>query len=108
MAWLKIDPPWVIEHAVKAQMADMRAASEARAVRLEAARARERKARSTASGAFRVNSKRAKVGLGDGGAGGSSGVEKGDDQFLPEDKPDEVDDGDGMYLSKEVRDLMAK
>ena len=91
-------------------MADIRAASEARTIRLEAARARERKARSTASGAFRVNSKRAKVGLDDGGAGAgpSSGVIKGDDQFLPEDKPDEVDDGDGVYLSKEVRDLMAK
>ena len=108
MVSLKVDPPWVIEHAVKAQMADMRAASEARTMRLEAARARERKARSTASGAFRVNSKRAKVGLGHGGAEVSSAVEKGDDQFLPEDKADEVDDGDGVYLSKEVRDLMAK
>jgi hypothetical protein len=98
----------VIEHAVKAQLADMRAASEARGIRLEAARARERKARSTANGAFRLNSKRVKLGADDGGAGPSSGVDKGDDRFLPEDKPGEADEGDGVCLSKEVRDLMAK
>jgi hypothetical protein len=98
----------VIEHAVKAQLADMRAASEARTIRLEAARARERKARSTTNGAFRLNSKRVKLGADTGGAGPSSGIDKGDEQYLPEDKPGEADEGDGVYLSKEVRDLMAK
>jgi hypothetical protein len=87
----------------------MRAASEARAERLEAARARERKSRAGAAGAFRTN-KRTKVaieGSGSGSGVGSSGVVKGDEEFLPEDKEDEGDE-DGVYLSKEVRDLMAK
>jgi hypothetical protein len=44
----------------------------------------------------------------DSASGSSSGVERSDDQFLPEDKGDEGDNGDGVYLSKEVRDLMAK
>ena len=100
-----IDPAWVIEHAVKAQLRDLRAASEARAERLEAARARERKLRVGAAGAFRTN-KRTKVALETSGSG-SSGTAKGDEEFLPEDKEDEGDE-DGVYLSKEVRDLMAK
>jgi hypothetical protein len=94
-----------MEHAVKAQLNEMRAASEARAERLEAARARERKSRTGAAGAFRTN-KRTKV-VGEGSGSGSSVTTKGDEEFLPEDKEDEGDD-DGVYLSKEVRDLMAK
>jgi hypothetical protein len=98
----------VIEHAVKAQLADLQAASQARTLRLESARAKERKIRISGSGgAFRLNGKRAKV-VTDSASGSSSGVERSDDQFLPEDKGDEGDNGDGVYLSKEVRDLMAK
>lgn len=82
----------------------MRAASEARAERLEAARARERKSRIGTAGAFRT--KRTKVATEVAGSG-SSGVVKGDEQFLPEDQEDEGEE-DGVYLSKEVRDLMAK
>ena len=100
-----IDPAWVIEHAVKAQLSDLRAASEARAERLEAARARERKSRIGAAGAFRT-SKRTKV-VTESSGSGSSGASKGDEEFLPEDKENEGE-GDGVYLSKEVRDLMAK
>lgn len=86
----------------------MRAASEARTARLESARAKERKLRASgSSGAFRVNGKRAKV-VKDDASGSSSGVERSDDQFLPEDKGNEGDGGDGVYLSMEVRDLMAK
>jgi len=38
----------------------------------------------------------------------SSGIDRGDEQFLPEDKDNDEGDEDGVYLSKEVRDLMAK
>lgn len=105
------DPPWVIEHALKAQLAEVRAASEARAERLAAAREKERQMRlSNSSGAFRAGFKRAKIGSGSGVNGedakDKSGLE--DDDFLPEDKEDENDDEDGSNLSKEVRDLMAK
>ena len=95
----------MIEHAVKAQLSELRAASEARAERLEAARARERKSRVGAAGAFRTN-KRTKVAA-ESSSSGSNGLVKGDEEFLPEDKEDEGDE-DGVYLSKEVRDLMAK
>ena len=45
---------------------------------------------------------------GEASGSGSNGVDKGDEQFLPEDKDKDEDDEDGVYLSKEVRDLMAK
>ena len=97
----------MIEHAVKAQLRDLRAASDARAERLEAARARERKCRASTTGAFRT--KRSKVASsGEASGSGSNGVDKGDEQFLPEDKDKDEGDEDGVYLSKEVRDLMAK
>lgn len=95
----------MIEHAVKAQLGELRAASEARAERLEAARARERKSRMGQAGAFRTN-KRTKVAA-ESSESGSSGTAKRDEEFLPEDKEDQGDE-DGVYLSKEVRDLMAK
>jgi hypothetical protein len=85
----------------------MRSASEARAERLANARARERKVRTGTAGAFRVNKRTKVVGSGEASGSGTSGVEKGEDQFLPEDKQDEEEE-DGVYLSKEVRDLMAK
>jgi hypothetical protein len=85
----------------------MRAASEARHARLEAARAKERKARTSAGTAFRINGKRAKV-TSESEGGSSSGIDTGDDQFLPEDKAGAENEDDGVFLSKEVRDLMAK
>jgi len=97
----------VIEHAVKAQLRDLRAASDARAERLETARAKERKSRAGTTGAFRT--KRSKVASGGEASGtGSTEIGKGDEQFLPEDKDKDEGDEDGVYLSKEVRDLMAK
>lgn len=104
----RIDPEWVIEHSVKAQMAELRAASVTRQERLGAARERERKSRGSGSmGAFRVNGKRAKIAVG--AEGVSTGLAgDGDDQYLPDDKGDGADEGDGVYLSKEVKDLMAK
>lgn len=103
----QIDPPWVIEHAVKSQLAALHAASEARRDRLKLARERERKARGQGmTGAFRVNGKRAKIAS---DANGDAGVEGGEEQYLPEDRQgDNEADADGVYLSKEVRDLMAK
>ena len=97
----------MIEHAVKAQLRDLRAASDARAERLETARAKERKSRAGTTGAFRT--KRSKVASGGEASGtGSTEIGKGDEQFLPEDKDKDEGDEDGVYLSKEVRDLMAK
>lgn len=110
------DPPWVIEHSLKSQLADMRAASEGRRERLAAARERERKARRVGSGsmgAFRVNGKRAKIASTSSPLSGnrSDGVDKGDDHFLPNDTAAQAaaeEQGEGVFLSKEVRDLMAK
>lgn len=109
------DPPWAIEHAVKAQLADLRAAGEARRERLAQARARERKLRVQGrSGAFRGAggpgpAKKARVdAAGDDGVRGGS---TGDDEFLPEDKEaDQMggDAGEDAYLSAEVRGLMQK
>lgn len=94
----------MIEHSVKAQMAELRSASTARQERLRLAREKELKTRGHGSmGAFRVNGKRAKI---TSGGDTSSSTEEGDEQFLPDDK--EPGDGDGVYLSSEVRDLMAK
>ncbi|KAK8869549.1 hypothetical protein IAR55_000116 [Kwoniella newhampshirensis] len=104
------DPPWVIEHAVKARMNELKAGQEARAERLAKARAKERKIRQRGgSGAFRGGGggvKRLK--MGENGASVDVGTdnEKQDDQFLPEDK--EEAEQEGPYLSKEVRDLMSK
>ena len=88
-------------------MAELRAASTARRERLQIARERERKARGQGTmGAFRVNGKRAKIQGDEGSVSGSGSGEAGDDQFLPDDK--EPEEGDGVYLSSEVRELMAK
>lgn len=96
----------MIEHAVKAQLAELRTVSEAREARLKAARERERRARGNGSmGAFRINGKRAKISSND---AGSASSDQGDEQYLPEDRDGATTDGDGVYLSKEVRDLMAK
>ena len=101
---LMVDPPWVIEHAVKRQMEDQRAVHQARQERLAKAREREKKIRQTGSvGAFKNGErKRVKVGSEE-----NDGVkDQGDEEFLPEDKVDKR--GQGIYLSKEVRELMAK
>lgn len=100
-----LDPPWVIEHAVKMQMSHHREAEEARRTRLSVAREKERKIRQKhLNGAFRGGErKRARIGE-------VAGQEKEDEdeEFLPEDGVDEQGDGGGVFLSKEVRDLMAK
>ena len=88
-------------------MAELRAASTARRERLQIARERERKARGQGTmGAFRVNGKQAKIQGDEGSVSGSGSGDAGDDQFLPDDK--EPEEGDGVYLSSEVRELMAK
>lgn len=113
-AYRRVDPPWAIEHAVKAQLADLRAAGEAKRERLAQARARERKLRLQGrSGAFRGAggpgpAKKPRVGTDDGGVRGGTA---GDDEFLPEDKePDHGggEEGEDAYLSAEVRELMQK
>lgn len=103
---LTLDPPWVIEHAIKSQLSAQRAAQAARQERLARAREKERKIRqANVVGAFRNGErKRIKVALEDGKAPES---EDGDEAFLPEDKEDDEKQG-GIYLSKEVRELMAK
>ena len=101
------DPPWVIEHAVKARLAELRSAQDALDARLAIAREKERKLRTANStGAFKSGeSKKPRLG----GARVVVADEKaGDDEFLPEDKDIPQGDGDGVYLSSEVRDLMAK
>ena len=98
------DPPWVIEHAVKARLAVLRAEKEEREERLEKAKARERKLRlANANRAFSGGGKRAKVDT----TKGSLGPDIGDDQFLPEDL-EPGDDGDGSHLTGEVKALMAR
>lgn len=101
---LMADPPWVIEHAVKRQIEDQKVVYQARQERLAKAREKEKKIRQSGSiGAFR-NGERKRVKVDH--DRNESGAEQGDDEFLPEDK--EEDRGDGVYLSKEVRELMAK
>lgn len=92
---------------MKSQFADLRAAQEARQARLAAVRAKERKAKlANGSKAFRhPETKNAKRGSTKGPAG-SGGLD--DDEFLPEDKEDKKDQTDGVHLSKEVQELMAK
>ncbi|TYJ52793.1 hypothetical protein B9479_006597 [Cryptococcus floricola] len=99
------DPAWVIEHTVKSRMAELRRERELREERLGQVRERERKMRvKEGTGAFRGGGKRVRVGYD--GQVGSETKELGEDDFLPEDR-DEPED-DGMYLSKEVRELMSK
>ena len=92
---------------MRSHLADFRAAQEARAARLAAAREKERKERST-SGATAFQSgerKRPKLGVAKVVAGGG---EAGDEEFLPEDKENQTGGLDGVQLSSEVRQLMAK
>jgi hypothetical protein len=90
-------------------MTELRVGQEDRIVRLNTVREKERKARlSSGIGAFRgggAGVKRAKPDIVE--EKGLKG-DKGDAEFLPEDKEEEERDGDGVYLSKEVRDLMSK
>jgi hypothetical protein len=102
----------VIEHAIKGHLEELRAAQGDRKDRLAAAREKERKLRAVNGyGAFKgpgtVKRARAiKAGMGDGAEQGDQ-ADQGDEQFLPEDKEDNGQD-EGMYLSAEVRELMAK
>jgi hypothetical protein len=100
----------VVEHAVKAQLADLRAAQEARKARLTAASEKERKLRAVNGyGAFRGPGvvKRPKVDVHVGRQRGEKKDDDGDEEFLPDDKL-EKGEGDGMYLSAEVKELMAR
>ena len=101
------DPPWVVEHAVKSRLADLRAARDARTARLVAARQKERTLRSVdRTGAFR-NGEAKKPRLG--AASTEAGSEDlKDEKFLPEDMEGEKGKQDGVFLSAEVRDLMAR
>ena len=92
----------MIEHAVKAQLGDQRAAQAERQERLAKARERERKARqASGTGAFRTKKARPSAST------ISTEADAGDDEFLPEDK-EENGETDGMYLSAEVKALMTK
>ncbi|RXK42015.1 chromosome transmission fidelity protein 1 [Tremella mesenterica] len=97
------DPPWVIEHALKASLDTHRAAQSERLARLAAVRNKERQQRlASATGAFRSRqSKKVKVESSE-----SNVEEEKDEEFLPEDN--EVNGGEGEYLSVEVRALMAR
>lgn len=100
---LTLDPEWVIEHAVKSQLRDQRAAQTERAARIAAARERERKNRLIhASGTFRT--KKSRPSTTDSVAVSQN---EGDEAFLPEDNDGEGDE-EGAYLTPEVRVLMAK
>ncbi|EJT51272.1 hypothetical protein A1Q1_07550 [Trichosporon asahii var. asahii CBS 2479] len=95
-----------VEKAVKRHMAELRAASEARVLRLSAARERERRARQASqAGAFGGPGKRARP---------SSTIAaekqmKSEEEFLPEDNEQEkAVASDGPALSAEVRALLAQ
>lgn len=94
------DPPWVVEKAVKRHMATLKAADEARTLRLRAARERERKTRQAgnAAGMFR---KKARVAVEEMSTKGG-----GEEQFLPDDGARVV--SEDTNLSAEVRALMAQ
>ncbi|WVQ77661.1 hypothetical protein IAR50_007349 [Cryptococcus sp. DSM 104548] len=99
------DPAWVIEHAVKSRMAELRRERELREERLGKVREKERRMRiKEGTGAFRGGGKRVRVGYDKQVEGGEKEVVEQD--FLPEDHEEPEDDG--MYLSKEVRELMSK
>lgn len=100
-----LDPPWVIEHALKSRLADLRAAQDVQSARLADAREKER-IRRRKSGMFRGN-KRVKV---DYESKDGKGGDGGDEEFLPEDAGAEgVDESsEGGNLSKQVRELMEK
>ncbi|EIW70152.1 hypothetical protein TREMEDRAFT_29466 [Tremella mesenterica DSM 1558] len=91
------DPPWVIEHALKASLDTHRAAQSQRLARLVAVRKKERQQRlASATGAFRSRqSKKVKVESSE-----SNVEEEKDEEFLPEDN--EVNGGEGEYLSVEI------
>ena len=98
----------MIEHALKARLSDLRSAQDAKSARLAAAREKERKSKLVSgSGAFRHGEgKRPRLGV---GKKADTVSNKGDEEFLPEDKDvQEGREGEGMYLSKEVQELMAK
>ncbi|ORX33827.1 hypothetical protein BD324DRAFT_643783 [Kockovaella imperatae] len=100
------DPAWVIDRAVKRAIADRRAMSDARRERLGRAKERERQLRlAAARGAFKNGQyKRVKIGE----SSGQEGREGADDSaFLPEDA-DSAEHSDGLVLSREVRELMAR
>lgn len=104
------DPDWVVEKAVKRHMTELRAASEARAQRLAAARERERKTRQTShAGAFGGPGKRPRPNTATAAATAAEKQLKSEEEFLPEDNEQEkAAEPDGPALSAEVRALLAQ
>jgi chromosome transmission fidelity protein 1 len=99
------DPPWVIEHALKSRLADLRAVQDAHHARLAGAREKERQRREK-SGLFR-GAKRVKV---DHDGARVEREDKGDEEFLPEDTAADAGnpEAEGGNISQQVRELMAK
>ncbi|WVQ69797.1 uncharacterized protein L199_008017 [Kwoniella botswanensis] len=101
------DPEWVIEHSLKAKLAELRGLEEKREERLKKARERERKIRKSMglgmNKGMGVVVKKSKV---DGGVDRNNGVRKEEEEFLPDDFDQR--DMEGPYISKEVRELMDK
>ncbi|ORY29962.1 helicase C-terminal domain-domain-containing protein [Naematelia encephala] len=102
------DPPWVLEHAIKAKMTELRAGEEEREERLRKARERERKIKAGSGNGVGTFGKRLKVTNDRGETVQKKGdIGDDDDEFLPDDAEEKRRDDD-VYLSNEVRDLMAK
>ena len=98
----------MIDHAVKIQLSAQHAASQARRERLALAREKERKIRQQSnSGLFKGKGERKRLKV---DSSIDEHAERGDDEFLPEDQEgamEEVKEGE-IYLTKEVKELMAK
>lgn len=98
----------MIDHAVKIQLSAQHAVSQARRERLALAREKERKIRQQSnSGLFKGKGERKRFKL---DSVGDEHGKEGDDEFLPEDQEgtgEEVKEGE-IYLTKEVKELMAK
>ncbi|KIR32908.1 chromosome transmission fidelity protein 1 [Cryptococcus deuterogattii MMRL2647] len=102
------DPPWVIAHAVKARMNELKVVQQEREERLEKARRKEmRMRREGGLGAFKHGPGGGKrIRMGDEEVGKGKTGEIKEDDFLPEDE--QKYNEDGPYLSREVRELMSK
>ncbi|KJE05212.1 chromosome transmission fidelity protein 1 [Cryptococcus gattii NT-10] len=96
------DPPWVIAHAVKARMDELKVVQQEREERLEKARRKEmRMRREGGLGAFKHGPGGGKrIRMGDEEVGKGKTGEIKEDDFLPEDE--EKYNDDGPYLSREV------
>ncbi|WVW82792.1 hypothetical protein I302_104803 [Kwoniella bestiolae CBS 10118] len=98
------EPDWVVEHSLKARLAELRGVEEKREERLRKARERERKIRRNLNMSRGVVIKKSKL-QGSEGDGVQDKDRKEEEEFLPDDAQR---DEEGPYLSKEVRELMDK